>query len=72
MGIWVSTAVLVVVLAAIIRSELRCGRKSKTTQQNVDLQINELAKSTFDRHRDVFGRDPTGTFPLMDATDIKK
>ena len=73
MVIWVSTAALVIVLVAIVRSEIRCDRKAKERQLNVNNQINELARSTFDRHRDLFGREPTGAFPIFDATgDIKK
>lgn len=72
MTVWISTAVLVLVLLAIIRSEVRCGRKGKAAQLAVNQKINELAKTTFDRHRDVFGRDPTGGFPTQDIADIQK
>lgn len=72
MAIWLSTVVLILVLAAIIRSEVRCGRKSKVVQHEVNQQINTLAKTTFERHREVFGRDPTGTFPVYDVADVKK
>lgn len=72
MAIWVSTAALIIILAAIVRSEVRWGRRSKVTQHQVDQQIDDLAKTTFDRHRDVFGRDPTGVFPLHDTKPSKK
>lgn len=72
MVIWASTLLLVVVLVAIVKAEVSYGRRSKVTQKHVNEQINELAKTTFDRHRDVFGKDPTGSFPIFDASDGKK
>jgi len=68
MVIWISTAILALVIAAIVRTEVRCSRKAKAKQHDINGQINALAKTTFDRHRDIFGRDPTGTFPIFDAT----
>jgi hypothetical protein len=72
MGIWISTVVLVVVLAAIVRAELRNGRRSKIKLARTDQQIDDLARTTFERHREMFGRDATGTFPLVGAPDIAK
>lgn len=72
MVIWVSTVILALVIAAIIRTEVRCGRRAKAKQHDINGQINELAKTTFNRHRDIFGRDPTGTFPIFDATSEAK
>lgn len=72
MAIWVSTLVLVVVLAAIVRAELRSGRRSKIKLEKTSQQINDLAKVTFDRHREMFGKDATGTFPLIDPSVAKK
>ncbi len=64
MAIWISTLVLVVVLAMIVRAELRSGRRSKIRLARTSQQIDDLAKVTFDRHREMFGKDATGTFPL--------
>lgn len=72
MGIWISTAVLVVVMVAIMRAELRNGRRSKIKQARTDQQIDDLARTTFERHREMFGRDATGTFPLPNIPDIAK
>lgn len=72
MGIWISTVVLVVVLAAIMRAELRNGRRSKIKLARTDQQIDDLARTTFERHREMFGRDATGTFPLGGTPDIAK
>jgi hypothetical protein len=66
MAIWISTLVLVVVLAMIVRAELRSGRRSKIKLARTSQQIDDLAKVTFDRHREMFGKDATGTFPLAD------
>jgi uncharacterized membrane-anchored protein YhcB (DUF1043 family) len=72
MAIWISTAVLVLVLIAIVFSEIRYGRRSKKLQRRVDEQIDELAQSTYSRHRDLFGKDPTGAYPLISDADVKK
>lgn len=72
MGIWISTIVLVLVLAAFVRAELRSGRRSKITLAKTDQQINDLARTTFERHREMFGKDATGTFPLVGAPDVAK
>lgn len=66
MAIWISTLVLIVVLAMIVRAELRSGRRSKIKLARTSQQIDDLAKVTFDRHREIFGKDATGTFPLVD------
>jgi len=72
MAIWISTLVLVVVLAAFVRAELRSGRRSKIKLAKTTQQIDDLAKVTFDRHREMFGKDATGTFPLIDPGIVKK
>lgn len=70
MGVWISTATLILVLIALIRAEIRGGRKSKTVLRETNQQINELAKTTFNRFREKHGRDPTGTFPLTDPAEM--
>jgi len=72
MAVWISTLVLVVVLTAIMRAELRSGRRSKIKLAKTTQQIDDLAKLTFDRHREMFGKDATGTFPLVDPSVVKK
>lgn len=72
MAIWISTILLILVLAAIVRTEIRCGRRSKTKLAETNSQIDALAKTTFERHREVFGRDPTGVYPIYDANEVKK
>ncbi len=72
MAIGISTLVLVIVLAAIMRAELRSNRRSKIKLAKTTQQIDDLAKVTFDRHREMFGRDATGTFPLVDSGVVKK
>ncbi len=67
MGVWISTAVLIVVFAAIVWTEIRCGRRTKTSHVETNRQIDDLAKTTFTRYREKFGRDPTGSFPLQDG-----
>lgn len=72
MGLVISTLLLVVGLAAIVRAELRSARRSRIKLAETDERINNLAKTTFERHREIFGRDATGTFPLINATDAPK
>lgn len=72
MAIWISTLVLVVVLVAIMRAELRSGRRGKIKLAKTTQQIDDLAKVTFDRHREMFGKDATGAYPLMDPGIMKK
>jgi hypothetical protein len=72
MGIWISTVVLVIVLAVIVRAELRSGRRSKIKLAKTNQQIDDLARTAFEQHREVFGRDATGTFPLVGTPDIAK
>lgn len=66
MGVWISTAALVIVLVAIVRTEIRCGRRTKTSHDETNRRIDDLARSTFTRYQEKFGRDPTGSFPLQD------
>lgn len=72
MGIWISTLVLVIVLAAIVWAEVRSGRRNRVRLAKTQQQIDDLAKVTFDRHREMFGKDATGTFPLMTTDPAKK
>lgn len=72
MAVWVSTIVLVVVLAMIMRAEIRNGRRSKVKFAKTARQIDDLAKVTYDRHREMFGRDATGSFPPADPSVAKK
>lgn len=72
MAIWISTFVLVVVLAMIVQAELRSGRRSKIKLERTSQQIDDLARVTFSRHREMFGKDATGTFPLVDPRAVKK
>lgn len=72
MAVWFSTVILVVVLATIVRAELRSGRRSKIKLAKTTQQIDDLAKMTFERHREIFGRDATGTFPLINSGAVKK
>lgn len=72
MAIWISTLVLVIVLAAIVWTEIRSGRRNKIKLEKTSRQIDDLAKTTFDRHRAMFGKDATGTFPLVDPSAVKK
>lgn len=71
-GIWISTFVLIAVLAAIVRAEIRNGRRSKIVQAKTDQQIDDLARTTFQRHREMFGRDATGAYPLVETPDTTK
>ena len=72
MAIWISTIVLVAVLAAIVRAEVRSGRRSRAKLAKTDEQINDLARVAFKRHREMFGKDATGTFPLVNVPDGPK
>lgn len=71
MAIWVSTFILLVVLAMIVRAELR-GRKSRIKLAKTSQRIDDLARVTYDRHREMFGKDATGSFPLADPSVAKK
>lgn len=72
MAVWISTLVLIIVMTAIMRAELRSGRRNKIKLAKTTQQIDDLAKLTFDRHREMFGKDATGTFPLVDPGVVKK
>lgn len=72
MTIWISTLILVVVLVMIVRAEIRSGRRSKVKLEKTAQQIDDLARVTYDRHREMFGKDATGSFPLTDPSVAKK
>ncbi len=72
MAIWISTFALIVVLAMIMRAEIRNGRRSKVKLAKTAQQIDDLARVTYDRHREMFGKDATGSFPLTDPSVAKK
>lgn len=72
MALWISTFALVVVLAMIVRAELRNGRRSRIKFAKTSQQIDDLARVTYDRHREMFGKDATGSFPLTDPGVAKK
>lgn len=72
MAVWISTLVLIIVLALIVQAELRSERRSKIRLAKTSRQIDDLAKVAFDRHREMFGKDATGTFPLTDPSVVKK
>lgn len=63
MAIWLSTLALVIVLAAIIRSEVMSGRRNQARLAQTNERIAALARHAHARHRQVCGRDPTGVFP---------
>lgn len=71
-AVWISTLVMIVVLAAIVRAELRSGRRNKIKFAKTAQEIDNLAKRTYDRHREMFGKDATGSFPLTDPSVAKK
>lgn len=67
MTTWIITAVLAGIIVLIIRAELRCGRRTKTFFATVVPEIDELNKHAMAKYREVYGRDPTGAYPIIEV-----
>lgn len=63
---WIMTAVLAMLIGAIVRTEMRCGRKNKEFLAHINEDINALHKQATTSYRARFGRDPTAPFVRLD------
>jgi hypothetical protein len=57
---WVITIGLAAVVALVVLTEIRCGRRNKAFHQKIDPEIEKLQASVITKYREKFGREPTG------------
>jgi hypothetical protein len=65
MTVWGITAILALVVIYIVNAEIRCGRKTKHFLEVITPEIDNLKNDSIAKYRARFGRDPTGTFVLV-------
>jgi hypothetical protein len=63
---WIITGILALAIIRIVWVEVKCGRRFKGTLANTNEQIEEIKRSATANYRAKFGRDPTGTFEIVD------
>lgn len=69
---WLITIILAVVIAWIVYTEVKCGRRSKAFLAQANKEINALGRSATIAYRAKFGRDPTAPFIRVDESDSGK
>jgi len=62
MTVWIITLLVAAAVAAIIFTEVKCGRRSKDFFETIGPEIEALNKSVARKYRAKYGRDPTGQF----------
>ena len=62
---WFFTIVLAIVIVAIIRAEIVCGRRSKNFIDNVMPEIDALKHSVIGKYKAKYGRTPTAPFETV-------
>ena len=67
MTVWLITGVLAIIVAMIVRAEVRCGRRTKDFFEVIAPEIDKLKSDSLARYRAKFGRDPTDRFALVDT-----
>lgn len=68
---WAITILLAVIIAWIIVTEVKYGRRSKDFLSKFNKETNELGRSATIAYRAKFGRDPTAPFILVDEDSDK-
>lgn len=63
---WIITIVLALLIVRIVWVEVKCGRKFKGALATTNAQIESIKQSATANYRAKFGRDPTGTFEIVD------
>lgn len=63
---WIITGILALVIARVIWVEVKCGRRFKGALATTNAQIEAIKQSATANYRAKFGRDPTGTFEIVD------
>ena len=63
---WIITGILALAIARIIWIEVKCGRRFKGTLAATNAQIETIKRSATESYRAKYGRDPTGTFEIVD------
>jgi len=69
---WLITAVLAVVIAWIVFTEVKCGRRSENFFIKTNAEIDALRRSAMIAYRAKFGRDPTAPFVRIDDGNADK
>jgi hypothetical protein len=57
---WIITIALAVVVALVVVTEIRYGRRNKVFHQKIDPEIEKLQTRVITKYREKFGREPTG------------
>jgi cytochrome b len=65
---WIITIALALLVARIVWTEVKCGRKFKTNLASTNEQIESIKKHATTTYRAKFGRDPTGAFETVDMS----
>lgn len=66
MTAWAFTIILAVIVALIVRAEIRCGRRSKDFMNTVMPEIDALKKSAVRKYQAKYGRAPTEPLPVVE------
>ncbi len=69
---WIVTGVLALVIARVVWIEVKCGRRFKGALATTNAQIDAIKQSATANYRAKFGRDPTGTFEIVDLPVASK
>jgi hypothetical protein len=69
---WIITGLLAVIVAWIIYTEMKCGRKSKAFLAQANKEIDTLQRNATVAYRAKFGRDPTAPFGVPTVGDDPK
>ena len=72
MTAWIITGTLAIIIAMIIYTEVKCGRRSKDFLVKANAEIDTLRHNAMRAYRARFGRDPTAPFVRVDDPDSGK
>lgn len=62
---WFFTIVLALIVIAIVRAEVVCGRRSKNFIDNVMPEIDRLKHQAVSKYKAKYGRTPTAPFETI-------
>jgi len=62
---WIITGILAAVVALIVWTEMKCGRRNKVFHASLDPEVDALKNSVMAKYRERFGKDPTSEFPSL-------
>lgn len=72
MIVWISTGILVVIILWIVKSQWQFGRRSDDFFAHTGAEIDQLRERAIDKYRAKFGKDPTGSFTLVEQLPSPK